>query len=153
MSFITKHKPIDKWLLTSFLFLMIPGIFVFVSASFGILAKNNNQFNSMTFNHLFFGLFLGIIACIIFSKIEHKILRKYSFYIFLLSLLATCLVFVPGIGMTLKGATRWISVFGTSVQPVEFLKIGFLVYWSAWLAFIKRDAVCPDDKNHNRLCA
>lgn len=137
MSFIAKHKPIDKWLLTSFLLLMIPGIFVFVSASFGVLASDNNKFNSMTFNHLFFGLFLGIIACIIFSKIEHKMLRRFSFYLFLLSLLVSCLVFVPGIGMSLKGATRWISVFGISMQPVEFLKIGFLIYWAAWLAFVK----------------
>lgn len=116
---------------------MVSGLFAFISASLGIFARDNNKFNSMTFSHLFFGLFLGIIACFIFSRIEHKVLKKYSFYIFLLSILVTILVFVPGIGLKLKGASRWIYVFGTSIQPVEFLKIGFLVYWSAWLAFIK----------------
>ncbi len=137
MSFFNAHKPIDRWLLSSFLLLMIPGIFVFISASFGVLARDSNKFNSMTFNHLFFGLFLGVIACIIFSKIDHKILKRYSLYIFLLSLLASILVFVPGIGMTLKGATRWVTVFGMSMQPVEFLKIGFIIYWAAWLSFVK----------------
>jgi cell division protein FtsW len=137
MPFLTKNKPIDKMLLTSFLLLLIPGFFVFISASFGVLANDSNKFNSMTFNHLFFGLFLGLIACIILSKIDHKFLRKYSFYFFLLSVIFTLMVFVPGVGMTLKGATRWINVFGVSIQPVEFLKIGFLIYWAAWLAYTK----------------
>jgi cell division protein FtsW len=50
------------------------------------------------------------------------------------------LVFVPGIGVFHGGARRWISVFGTSMQPAEFYKIGFVLYTSAWFASVKQRA-------------
>jgi cell division protein FtsW len=39
------------------------------------------------------------------------------------------LVLIPGIGIKLLGARRWINVFGiTSIQPSEVLKLGMLFY-------------------------
>jgi cell division protein FtsW len=46
----------------------------------------------------------------------------------------TLLVFVPGVGFHSGGATRWINLGFTTVQPGEFLKIGFVVALAAWLA-------------------
>jgi cell division protein FtsW len=47
------------------------------------------------------------------------------------------MVFVPGIGSAHGGARRWLNIFGVSLQPVEFLKIGFIIYFSAWLSWAK----------------
>ena len=43
-------------------------------------------------------------------------------------------VLVPGIGITVKGATRWIKfpVFG-SIQPSEITKIGIIVFFASYL--------------------
>jgi len=49
----------------------------------------------------------------------------------------TLLVFVPGLGQSHGGATRWLSVFGLSFQPSELLKIGFIIFLSAWLSDAK----------------
>ncbi len=86
---------------------------------------------------MFFGLFLGLIACFITSKINYKFWQKYSFYIFILSLAATALVFIPGVGITHGGATRWIYIGNISFQPLEFLKIGFIIYFAAWASGMK----------------
>ncbi len=130
-------KKIDKTFLVSFLLLLISGLLVFVSASFGIYARDNAKFTSIIFSQFFFGLFLGLIACLITSKIKYKYWQKFSFYIFLLSVISTLLVFVPGIGVTHGGASRWIYIAGISFQPLEFLKIGFIIYFAAWINEMK----------------
>ena len=121
-------KKVDKIFLISFFALLICGLIVFISASLGIYARDNAKFTSIIFNQMFFGLFLGLIACFITSRINYKFWQKYSFYIFIFSLLATALVFIPGVGVTHGGATRWIYIGNISFQPLEFLKIGFIIY-------------------------
>lgn len=130
-------KKADKVFLISFLALLICGFIVFISTSLGIYAKNKAEFTSLVFNQMFFGLFLGSIACFISSKINYKYWKKFSFYIFILSLFITSLVFVPGIGVSHGGATRWIYIGNLSFQPLEFLKIGFIIYFAAWIYGIK----------------
>jgi len=39
------------------------------------------------------------------------------------------LVFVPGIGLQINGAHRWINVFGNSFQPSEFVKFLIPIYY------------------------
>lgn len=134
---MTKKKA-DKLFLISFFVLLICGLLVFVSASLGIYARDNAKFTSIIFSQIFFGLFLGSIACFITSKINYKYWGKFSFYIFFLSILVTLLVFIPGVGITHGGATRWLNVFGISFQPLEFLKIGFIVYFAAWISEQKK---------------
>jgi len=110
---------------------------MFTSASLGILARNEAKFYGVIFNQFIFGLCGGLIALFLGLRIPYKFWREYSLPIFIASIIATALVFVPGIGSSHGGASRWINIFGNSVQPVEFLKIGFIIYFSAWLSWAK----------------
>jgi cell division protein FtsW len=130
-------KKIDKIFLISFLALLISGLTVFISASLGIYAADKAKFTSIVFNQVFFGLLAGSIACFIVSRINYRHWRKWSFYIFVLSALATLLVFVPGLGFEHGGAKRWIHIGSLSFQPLEFLKIGFIIYFAAWISGVK----------------
>ncbi len=134
---MSKSIGVDK----TFLFLVISltaiGFAVFLSASMGILAKDSAHFSSIVFRQAFLGIILGFVFCFIFSKINYKIFKKHALLIFVFSLLLTVLVFVPKIGLSLNGAKRWISIFGFSLQPVAVLNLGFVIYWSAWLSFVK----------------
>ena len=130
-------KKVDKIFLVSFFALLITGFVVFISAALGIYARDHAKFTSIMFNQTFFGLFLGLIACYITSKINYKYWRRYSLYIFLFSVAATLLVFVPGVGVSHGGATRWIYIGSLSFQPLELLKIGFIIYFAAWISGMK----------------
>lgn len=134
---MSQTRTIDKVFLTIVLILVFFGFAVFISASMGILAKDSAQFTSVTFRQAFFGLILGLITCFVFSKINYKIFKRYSFFIFILSLISILLVFIPGLGMTINGAKRWISILGVSFQPIELLNLGFIIYFSAWLSYAK----------------
>ena len=120
--------------------LVVAGYLIFASASLGLLSKQPIKYSNVAFNQTFFGLFLGAIACLITSHIDYKIYRTYSVFLFVASAIITLLVFVPGIGVAHGGAQRWLSFGGLSFQPSEFLKIGFIIFFSAWMAKVKDKA-------------
>ena len=135
-----KKIRVDIPFFISICILVVFGYLIFTSASFGLLSKQAVKYSNVAFNQTVYGLILGIIACIITSKIDYKIYRKYSFYLYVLSIILTLLVFVPGIGFTSGGASRWIHIGTFSLQPSELMKIGFIIYFSAWLSGMKDKA-------------
>lgn len=130
----TKPKSVDT-LLFSFIILMVAGGFlIFSSASLGLMAREGATFASVAFSQFVFGVLGGGVALLIMSNVHYRHWRRYAFYIFLATLLLTLAVFIPGLGMTHAGATRWIDLGFTTIQPSEFLKIGFIIYLATWLS-------------------
>lgn len=125
--------------------LVLSGFFIFISASLGLLARDGARFSAIVFNQAFFGLFLGMGALVLFSKIHYTWWRRYALWIFIFSLGVTALVFVPGLGFMHGGARRWLSLGPLSFQPVEFLKFGFVLYAASILAAY-RDKVSLFDR-------
>jgi len=133
-----KRKPVDKFLLIIVLTLITIGFLIFLSASFGLLAKDNSpELWKIVLNHVFFGLILGGGAAYVASIVPYTYLRTYSFYIYISALVLTLAVFIPGLGFSHGGATRWLSIGPLSVQPAEFLKIAYIIYLSTWLYAVK----------------
>lgn len=129
-----RAKPVDKILLGLVSTLVIFGFLIFSSASLGLLARNGATFSSVALNQFLFGIVGGGIALFVMSNIYYRNLRRFAFYIFLFSLFLTILVFVPQIGESHGGATRWLYLGNFSFQPSEVLKIGFIIYMATWLS-------------------
>ena len=130
-------RTVDRTFLFTTATLVVVGFFIFSSASLGLLAREGARFSSVAFSQIFLGIIGGSAALFVMTRVDYRVLKKYSLPIFVISLLATFLVFVPGVGFSFNGATRWISIFGLSIQPAEFLKIGFVIYFAAWLSGIR----------------
>ncbi len=80
------------------------------------------------------GLIPAVIAAVIGYKIPLHLLKKWAPWLVLFNIIAALAIFVPGLGNTAKGATRWLSIAGVGLQPSEFLKITSILYVSAWIA-------------------
>lgn len=133
-----KIKQLDKTFLVIVSLLLIVGVFSFVSASFGVLAKNEAKFWGILLNQGL-GLVIGLGAMWLTSRIHYSLWKKYAFYIFLFGVIGVGLVFIPSLGFSHGGATRWLDLGPFSFQPVELLKIGFVVYFAAWLGYTKAE--------------
>lgn len=132
-----REKKVDRFFLIIIFILLAFGIAMFISASLGVLAKNEKTFYSVLFSQLVLGLGLGFLGMYFCSKINYKFWRKFSFLFFIGSILLTALVFVPTLGWSHGGAQRWIQIGGFNFQPVEFLKFAFVIYFAAWLSWAK----------------
>lgn len=125
---------LDRPLIVIIALLVVSGFFLFTSASLGLLAKEGARFSSVAFSQLFLGVGLGGCAAFFLSRMHYQLLKDYALYIFIGSLLLTALVFVPGLGFTSGGATRWILLGPLSLQPAEILKLGVVLYLAAYLS-------------------
>jgi cell division protein FtsW len=125
---------LDRPLLIIIGLLLIGGFLVFSSASLGLLTREGVRFSSVAFSQLVLGVGLGGIALFITSNMHYRVWKKYSLHIFLATALLTLAVFIPILGFSANGATRWLSLGPVSLQPAEFLKIGVILYLAAYLS-------------------
>lgn len=134
---MVKKNNIDKIFFGIVAALVIVGVIIFTSASLGIYAKNEAKFYGVIFSQFVLGLVGGFAFLFICMKIPYKFFKKHALILFISSIVLTALVFVPGLGQSHGGARRWVNILGYSFQPVEFLKVGFIIYFAAWLSWAK----------------
>lgn len=128
---------IDKPLLLLIVVLVLGGGLIFASAVFGLLARGASHMSSVVFNHAVFGVGAGAIALLVTSRLNYKLWRRFALYIFLASLALTAAVFIPQLGFEHGGGRRWLSLFGFSVQPAEFLKTASIIMAAAYFTFVR----------------
>jgi cell division protein FtsW len=71
---------------------------------------------------------IGFAVMTIAMETDYQKWRKYAVPLLLSCLLLLVIVFVPGIGGTAKGASRWIRFPGFNFQPSELAKIALIIY-------------------------
>lgn len=76
----------------------------------------------------------GIIAMIGMSIVDYGFLKKHARLIFVISYLLLWLVFVPGIGVSVKGARRWIDLYVVQFQPSEIMKFGLVLILAVYIS-------------------
>ena len=80
------------------------------------------------------GFVLGLAAMIGMSFLDYRKLRKCGVPALVLSLVLLVLVFVPGLGKSNYGATRWIGFGSFTIQPSEIAKYGFIIFTAGYFA-------------------
>jgi len=119
------------------LILVVSGIAMFASAALGLLARADGAPWRLAITQLLLGLLPGMIVLIGLRFTPPKLLLKGILPLYIGSIILTALVFVPGLGLTTNGATRWLDLGFITVQPAEFLKIGVILMVAAYLANMK----------------
>ena len=71
---------------------------------------------------------------------DHTSFDDYRYLIGLGSLLLLLTPLLPVIGREINGARIWLSIGGLSFQPVEAVKLGFVIFFASYLAE-KRDVL------------
>lgn len=84
----------------------------------------------------FLGFLLGLVGMFFSAKFDYRKLKnkKLRWAITALAIILLALVFVPGLGKTNYGATRWIGVGGVTIQPSEFAKYALVIFSAGYMS-------------------
>lgn len=78
------------------------------------------------------GVSLGTAAMVGMCFVPYKKLLKLRYIAVIIAVILLALVFVPGLGITNYGATRWIGFGGVTVQPSEIAKYAYALFVAAY---------------------
>ncbi|MCA3247880.1 MAG: cell division protein FtsW [Azospirillum sp.] len=125
---------VDKWMLTALALLIGTGAVLIMAASPAVATRVNLD----TFHFVRKQLQMLPVAAIVLigvSMLNPKQVRGLALFGFCCAIAFLVLTFF--VGTEIKGAKRWISLPGFSLQPSEFLKPTFAVV-AAWLFALAR---------------
>ena len=126
-------KKVDYTLMFSVIIITIFGL-VMISSSSYVWAeyKFNNPYKYLINQGIFF--ILSLISMYVVSKIDYKILYKYSKVFILIVIIMLILVIIPGIGTVRNGSRSWFGIGGFGIQPSEFAKLAIIIFASKYLS-------------------
>jgi cell division protein FtsW len=127
-----KPEPADRFIVWATAILAIFGAVMFASATSGLAARGEAILGDFL-AQVGLGLVGGGILAYAVSRVPHRRFRTAAVGIFAAGLLACAAVFIPGLGVSHGGATRWLDLGPVTAQPLELLKIGYVVLLAALL--------------------
>lgn len=107
-------------------------LFVFEASTAEALQMIGNPYHFLEQQAVRIGL--GVCLFILIQFVPFAWWEKIAPLAYLGSLILLVAVFIPGIGLKLNGAARWITVGGFVFQPVEIVKFGMVLFFSQWLS-------------------
>jgi cell division protein FtsW len=122
----------DYWLVGCAITLLVLGLIMVGSASVSIAERQlGTPFYYLWRQLAFTGI--GLLAAFVVLKIPMRLWEEFGPALIIVSILLLLLVFVPGLGRTVNGSTRWIAVGSINLQASEFVKLFAIMYLSGYL--------------------
>ncbi len=128
---------INKLKKLNYLLILILLLVSFIGAA-GLYSAAGGSYEPWALKHIIRSLIFTIVA-ISLAFIDIRLIYKYAYLIFILSLFL--LLSVEVIGVFGKGATRWINIFGFSIQPSEIIKITIIISLSKFYHDLKFEEI------------
>ncbi|MDR6225004.1 putative lipid II flippase FtsW [Desmospora profundinema] len=123
---MVRNKP-DFWMMLIIFILTGFGLVMIFSASYyeGLTKYGDSYY---FFKRQLLWACAALVLFFIVSNVPYTLYQRYVGWILFTSFLVLLLVFIPGVGKTLNGATRWIQMGPIGFQPSELAKVGAIIY-------------------------
>ncbi|MBP3540796.1 MAG: FtsW/RodA/SpoVE family cell cycle protein [Clostridia bacterium] len=123
---LPRFFPADKLLLSIANFLCALGVLILYSTDMDAGTSRGMQ------QAMYYGIgIFGMLMCIFLIRY----VKKWDYLIWIVGFLAAGLLALPlAIGSEYNGATNWINVGGTSLQPSEMVKLALILIFSYFLS-------------------
>lgn len=123
----------DPIILGVVIILLVFGLIMISSAGIAISKERFGDEYHLFRRQLFYGIIPGLICLFVVQKIHYTFWKKIAVPLFALAVLCLVLIFIPGFGLNLGGASRWLSLGPISFQPTEFMKLAIILYLASWI--------------------
>ena len=75
---------------------------------------------------------VGLLAATAAFQVPLKAWEKLAPWLFVAGIALLVIVLVPGIGRSVNGSRRWLSLYVVNVQPSEFMKLAVILYAASY---------------------
>jgi len=120
---------VDKLTLAAIGALMLAGVVLSLAASPPVAGRLGLDPFFFVNRHIFY-LLISVAVMLGVSFLTPRQIRRLAVMVFAVSLIMVAAT--PVFGPEIKGAQRWLVIFGVNIQPSEFLKPAFVIL-IAWL--------------------
>ncbi|MFT3755818.1 MAG: putative lipid II flippase FtsW [Pseudoxanthomonas sp.] len=124
----------DPWLLGAAVALAALGVVMVGSSS---VALDSNPFHYLERHLMFLGL--GLALALWAARTELKTIEKHNQWLLLACFGLLLLPWLPGVGVSVNGARRWINLGVSRFQVVEAVKVLYIVWLSSYLIRFRDD--------------
>lgn len=126
------QKPFDFTLYITIFLLLALGIVMVLSASApSSLSTTGNSYTYVIKQATF--AVIGIVLMFFISKIDYRIYKRFYKIAYIVAIIALLSVAIPGIGVEVKGAKRWVNLGFGNFQPSEIAKVALIVFYAGYL--------------------
>ena len=120
---------VDRWTVTALVLLIVAGMILSVTASPPVATRINLEPLHFVRRHMALLVPAGMTLFLV-SLLSPRGVRRLALAVFVAAV--ALLITTLAAGTEIKGASRWISLGGFTLQPSEFVKPGFAVV-AAWM--------------------
>jgi rod shape determining protein RodA len=113
--------------------MILGGFFVFSATTAAETAAAAPWYSQLWFRQIVWYV-LGIAAAASLCVIDYRVLARWSFVIYWLTILLLIAVLIPGIGSLRFNARRWFDLRIFQLQPSEFAKLAFILAQANFLS-------------------
>lgn len=118
---------VDSYLVLAVFMLTALGLVTLYSGSYAFAKRFFNDGFYFVSRQLIFGA-VGVLLFFIASYIPLDSVRRFIVPLVLGTIILCVLTFVPGVGISKNGASRWIGIGSFSYQPSEMVKLVLPIY-------------------------
>ncbi|MGI6152891.1 MAG: putative lipid II flippase FtsW [Christensenellaceae bacterium] len=122
---------IDYTLLITTIILIAYGMLMVFSSSY-YMAQSSADYDYdglSLFKKQLVGVAVGAVGMIFFMLFDYKKLLRLKYAALGLAIFTLILVFIPGVGVTINGASRWIRMGPLpNIQPLEIAKLAVIIF-------------------------
>src|SRR5688572_28644224 len=130
-----RKRPVEYSILYTATLCLIAGgaVMVYSASSAESLLTDGGDPAFYLKRYLLFGL-VGLVVMQAASRHGLQVIRALTPVLLIASFVLTVAVMVPGLGVTVNGATRWLGAGPLQFQPSELLKVSLVLYAAQLLA-------------------
>src|SRR3954467_5680570 len=130
-----RARPLEYTLLwaVTLVLLAIGAVMVYSASSATSLLRGPGDPSYYLKRYVVFGL-LGLIVLRVMSKQGLKLAKTFTPLLLVGGFVLTAAVRLPGVGVNVNGATRWLALGPVQFQPSELLKLALILYAAQLLA-------------------
>jgi cell division protein FtsW len=135
----TRQQPLEHRLLLTATFCLLAGgaVMVYSASSARTLLEGHGDGTAYLVKYLMYGG-VGLVAMHLISRHDLARVRRYTPLLLVVAFVLLLLVLIPGVGVRVNGARRWLGAGPLQFQAAEVMKLALVLHAAAILSGARR---------------